>query len=111
VTPVEAYAGGSVKDVNLRFDSSDTGFALYQNTPNPYQGETTIGFELPEAAKATLSVYDVTGKMLKVVEGDFAQGYHEVKLRGADLKASGVLYYQLDTDTYTATKKMVVIKE
>src|SRR5699024_6064516 len=79
VAPVEAYAADGLKDVSLRFDGGDdNGFALYQNTPNPYAGQTVIGFNLPEASKATLSVYDVTGKMLKVVEGEYDQGYNEV---------------------------------
>lgn len=111
VTPVEAYSGDGLKDVNLRFDGGDdSGFALYQNTPNPFTGQTVIGFNLPEASKATLSVYDVTGKMLKIVEGEYDQGYHEVSLNGSDLNATGVLYYQLDTKTYTATKKMILIE-
>jgi len=111
VTTTEAYdAQGGLKDVSLRFGGNDSGFALYQNTPNPYAGQTVIGFKLPEASKATLSVYDVTGKVLKVVEGEYNQGYNEVKLKGSDLNATGVLYYQLDTKTYTATKKMIVIE-
>src|SRR5690625_7239780 len=111
VTPVKAYAADGLKDVSLRFDGAgEDGFALYQNTPNPYEGQTVIGFNLPEASKATLSVYDVTGKMLKVVEGEFNQGYNEVKLAGSDLSATGVMYYQLDTITYTEPKKMIVIE-
>ena len=35
---------------------------LYQNTPNPFSGETKIGFWLPESMTATLKVMDVTGK-------------------------------------------------
>ena len=111
VTMTEAYdAQGGLKDISLRFDGQESGFALYQNTPNPYAGETVIGFKLPEASKATLSVYDVTGKVLKIVEGEYNQGYNEVKLKSSDLNATGVLYYQLDTKTYTATKKMIVIE-
>ena len=111
VTTTEAYdAAGGLKGVSLRFDGQDSGFALYQNTPNPYAGQTVIGFKLPEASKATMSVYDVTGKVLKVVEGEYNQGYNEVKLKSSDLNATGVLYYQLDTKTYTATKKMIVIE-
>ncbi len=111
VTTTEAYdANGGLKDISLRFDGQDAGFALYQNTPNPFEGQTVIGFKLPEASKATLSVYDVTGKVLKIVEGEYNQGYNEVKLKSSDLNATGVLYYQLDTKTYTATKKMIVIE-
>src|SRR5690625_7787512 len=57
VTPVEAYAADGLKDVSLRFDAaSEDGFALYQNNPNPYAGETTLGLHLPESSRATLSV-------------------------------------------------------
>lgn len=111
VTRTEAYDGNNVlKDVRLRFDSQNSGFSLYQNTPNPYRGETTIGFNLPEASKATLTIYDVTGKLIKRIEGEYDSGYHEVRLRSMELNSSGVLYYQLDTDRHTATKKMIVME-
>ncbi|MBK9582579.1 MAG: T9SS type A sorting domain-containing protein [Saprospiraceae bacterium] len=37
---------------------------MFQNEPNPFKGMTTVSFEMPEAATATLSVYDVTGKVV-----------------------------------------------
>lgn len=111
VTAKEAYSSdGDLMEVNLRFDGEDIGFALYQNTPNPYAGETTIGFKLPQATSATISVYDVTGKVLKVIEGEYNAGYNEVRLRSGDLKVTGVFYYQLDTDKFTATRKMIMVE-
>src|SRR5690606_29108750 len=72
----EGYEGvGGLEDVRRRFGGDDFGLVLYQNSTNPYAGETVIGFKLPEGSEATLSVYDVTGKMLKVVEGEYGQGY------------------------------------
>ncbi|GAA5225311.1 hypothetical protein GCM10025777_59420 [Membranihabitans marinus] len=111
VTMTEAYTSGQeLKNVNLQFKGSSKGLALYQNRPNPYAGQTIIGFNLPEASDATLRVYDITGKVLKVIEGGYGKGYSEVRLNSSDLNATGVLYYQLDTDKYTATKKMVLMK-
>jgi large repetitive protein len=55
-----------------------------------------------------LKVYDVTGKAIKMVNADYAKGYNEVKI--ADLKATGVLYYTLETQGFTATKKMVIVE-
>src|SRR5690606_19245001 len=111
VTMTEAYdSEGGLKDVSLRFDGQETGFALYQNTPNPYNGETVIGFRLPESVEAVLTIYDVTGRMIKRIEGDYRAGYNEVRVRSTELGTTGVLYYQLDTKHYTATKKMVVVK-
>ena len=59
---------------------------------------------------ATMTIYDVTGKVLKVIEGDYTKGYNQVSIKRADLKVNGVLYYQLDTEAFTATKKMIVIE-
>ncbi|MEL6988963.1 MAG: T9SS type A sorting domain-containing protein, partial [Bacteroidota bacterium] len=62
------------------------------------------------SASATLTVYDVTGKVLRIVEGDYAKGYNEVTLKRNEISATGVLYYQLDTEDYSATKKMIIIE-
>ncbi|MBK8490771.1 MAG: HYR domain-containing protein [Saprospirales bacterium] len=112
-TAAEAYNGNSeLLDVNLMFNGTEaTGFALYQNVPNPFKGETVIGFTLPEASTATLTVMDVSGKVLATVAGEYAKGYNEVRLGSGETSfATGVLYYQLDTPTHSATKKMVIIE-
>ena len=113
ITSAEAYnSADQIHDVSLSFTNGavETGFALYQNEPNPFKEVTQVGFNLPESMSATLTVYDVTGKVLKVVEGDYVKGYNQVSLKKADLKVTGVLYYQLDTEAFTATKKMIVIE-
>jgi hypothetical protein len=113
ITAAEAYnSADQVHEVSLSFTNGlvETGFALYQNEPNPFKEVTQVGFNLPEAMSATLTVYDVTGKVLKIVEGDYVKGYNQVSLKKADMKVTGVLYYQLDTEAFTATKKMIVIE-
>ena len=113
VTKAEAYnSNGQAMDVALQFGNTVAvaGFELYQNTPNPFKGETTIGFNLPEAANATLKIMDVSGKLLKVVDGEFAKGYNQVSIDANELPGVGVLYYTLETAEYTATKKMIIVK-
>jgi len=113
ITSAEAYnSADQIHEVSLGFTNGvvETGFALYQNEPNPFKETTQVGFNLPESMSATLTVYDVTGKVLKVVDGDYVKGYNQVSLKKADLKVTGVLYYQLDTEAFTATKKMIVIE-
>ncbi len=115
VTKAEAYNGDAqLLDVDLGINTENgvitsASFELLQNSPNPFKGETLIGFTLPTATPATLSIMDVSGKILKRIEGDFVQGYNEVKLYGGQFEGAGVLYYQLDTPTDTATKKMILI--
>jgi hypothetical protein len=49
------------------------GFELYQNQPNPFVNKTLIGFHLPEATEATLTIFDETGRMLFTQKGNYAQ--------------------------------------
>jgi hypothetical protein len=110
ITRAEAYGTEGRLNVALRFDGktvSGLGFELYQNQPNPFVNNTSIGFHLPEAAEATLSVMDESGRVVYRQKGKFPAGENTVVLDRALLNTTGVLYYQLETDKYSATKKMV----
>ena len=50
----------------------------------------------------------IDGKSLKTINGEFAKGYNEVIV--SDLNATGVVYYTLSANGFTATKKMVIIE-
>ncbi len=81
---------------------------LLQNTPNPFNGMTTIGFELEKSGLATLSILDIAGKELYKLTDNFTKGYHEITLDMASISHnSGVFYYRLQTNGYIATKKMI----
>ena len=112
-TTAEAYnKAGDLLDVALTFagaEAATADFALYQNTPNPFKGETVIGFNLPEAGEATITISDITGRTLKLVRGDFAKGYNEVRISTNELPAAvGVLSYKLTSAELTATKQMII---
>jgi hypothetical protein len=112
VTRAEAYTvSGETRGVSMSLRSSKAGlvYELHQNQPNPFASETVIGFTLPKAMDASITIYDVTGKVLKYIEVVGDQGYNQVPVRSGDLSASGVLYYQLDTEGFTQTKKMVKV--
>lgn len=86
------------------------GYELYQNMPNPFREYTEIGFRLADDTNWTITIFDLTGKVLKKVQGQGVQGDHLVRIESGDLGAAGILYYQLDTDGFTATRKMVRIQ-
>ena len=114
-TAAEAYNAelelmGVAIEYNANNEVVANGFDLYQNTPNPFKNETVIGFTLPEAGNASLKVYDVAGRVLKAVEGDFAKGYNEVTLNRSELSGTGVLYYTLESANDSATKKMIIVE-
>jgi hypothetical protein len=120
ITKAEGYRiqngqGVERKDIALRFNDGNTssisglGFELYQNTPNPFVNKTMIGFHLPEAGTATLRIYDDTGRLMHTQKGDYAKGYNTIPLERNKLQGkAGVLMYQLESATGTATKKMIV---
>jgi hypothetical protein len=84
---------------------------LYQNTPNPFLDQTKIGFDLPAAMSATITVLDVHGRAVRIIEGDFAQGYNEVVLKGKELGTAGAYYYRLNAGDFTASKRLILSKE
>jgi hypothetical protein len=114
VTKAEAYnSNHQLLDVNLQFTNGNLqegGFALYQNRPNPFRSQTAIGFYLPESMQANLTIYDVNGKLIKRITGSYSKGYNEVNVLQSAINTTGVLYYQLDTESFTATRKMIVLK-
>jgi len=111
-TAAEAYKGGEVVNVGLNFNASkaSANYELYQNTPNPFAGETIIGFNLPVAGAASLTIQDVTGRTLKVINGQYAKGYNQVSLKSTELTATGVLTYTLKAADFTATRKMIIVE-
>ena len=111
ITNTEAYVGAGLEQVaiTMRGSEAEGTFALHQNEPNPFTLETTIGFDLPESGTATLTLHDVTGKVLNVIQGDYAQGYNEIKVGRRDINTTGLVYYTLQTANNTATQHMVVI--
>lgn len=110
-TTSEAYTiDKETVGLNLKFSGKEDSFTLFQNQPNPFDNQTVIGFNLPEASKATLSIIDLSGKVVKEVGGNYFKGYNEIIIRNSDLPSVGVYHYQLRTDAHTASKKLIVIE-
>jgi hypothetical protein len=112
-TAAEAYSvSDQTMNVAIKFSNgavAGAGFELMQNTPNPFKGQTVIGFSLPSAMDANVTISDMTGKVIKLVRGSYAKGYNNLVINSADLP-SGVLTYTIQAGEFTATKKMVVVE-
>jgi uncharacterized lipoprotein YddW (UPF0748 family) len=93
-------------------DASDRALAyrLEQNFPNPFNPTTSIRYELPESGHITLTVYDMTGRTISVLDdGIRASGVHTVQFDAGNL-ASGMYLYRLQTSSIQLTGKMMLIK-
>ncbi len=115
ITAAEAYtATEEVINVNLDIHESTAniaGFKLYQNKPNPFTGETIIGFDLPIASATTMTIFDMSGKVVKVISESYEKGYHQIAIDGKDFNEQGMFYYQLATTNGIETKKMILLKQ
>ncbi|MEO1262516.1 MAG: T9SS type A sorting domain-containing protein [Bacteroidota bacterium] len=116
ITEAIVYDGQELPfNLNLEFSNpsnmqTNHAFQLHQNQPNPFKRFTNIAFTLPEAGPAKLVIYDVSGNLLKTYENTYQQGYNEVNIMRQELPTGGVLFYQLQTSSHTATKKMILLQ-
>jgi len=95
--------------------SSITQTRLFANYPNPFNPETTISFDMKEAGKVEINIYNVKGQQVKtVVNKDMKRGHHEIVWNGKDDNnksvASGVYFYKMQTKSYTAFQKAILLK-
>ena len=110
------YLSGTIPLDTIATDISEQRFAsvkdfkLYQNYPNPFNPSTIIKYQIPQSGYVTLKVYDILGKEVEsLVNKMMNSGNYEVKFEGSNL-TSGIYFYQLKINNYTATKKMMLLK-
>ncbi|MFZ1518680.1 MAG: CotH kinase family protein [Ignavibacteriaceae bacterium] len=87
-----------------------TEFELNQNFPNPFNPTTRISWTSPKWSYQTLKVFDILGNEIKtLVDGYKPAGSYSIYFDASQL-ISGIYFYQLKSDNYSATKKMLLIK-
>jgi hypothetical protein len=85
-------------------------FELKQNYPNPFNPVTRISYSLPVKSNITIKLYDVKGsELMTLVTGVFETGEYTFDFNATSL-SSGVYYYRLQGESFSDTKKMVVVK-
>ena len=94
--------------------------ALLANYPNPFNPETWIPYQLAESAEVTLTIYDMNGKIARrLAIGHQTAGMYQSRSRAAywdgrnqlgESIASGLYFYTLTADEFTATRRMLIVK-
>ena len=92
-----------------------TQFALHQNYPNPFNPVTTLRYDLPENSMVTISIYDMLGREVNTIVNEVQEaGYQSIIWDGTSANgsavAAGIYLYQIQTEQFTQTKKMVFLK-
>ncbi len=89
-------------------------FALHQNEPNPFAGETNVRFDLPVRSHVRLEVFDAQGRLVRTLaSGDFAAGYQSLRWdqrnNAGDQMKPGVYVYRMKAGPFRAQRKMVLL--
>ena len=90
-------------------------FSLNQNYPNPFNPSTTISFDVYEASRVSLSVFDLNGRLVKnLMSGNLGAGTYNIDWNGKNAKglsvAGGVYFYSITSGESSIIKKMSLIK-
>ncbi len=112
---IESAAGVlSTKTIHLEVEAPRA-FSLSPNYPNPFNPATTLAFELPQASRVTLTVFDVLGReIVRLAEGDFEPGRHELVFDARDA-ASGLYIARMvaegeEGNISTKIRRMTLVK-
>lgn len=110
------WFGANVVDVEKANNVIPDQYSLSQNYPNPFNPTTLINYNIPNAGKVSLAIYDVLGKKVSELVNTFQQaGSYNVTWDGTNQfgtkVTSGAYFYQLKTDNgFIETKKMILLK-
>lgn len=116
--------GGDPVTVPVTLHVSNTGvegriaseLVLFGNYPNPVGPATNIYFSIPEPSRASVSVYDVAGRLVRTIESEsLPAGRHELTWNGrnrdGERVSSGVYFYRLEAAGESRNAKLLVIRQ
>jgi hypothetical protein len=119
------YCGWNIDDVEIwAFSGATSGVedgevaeraVLLTNSPNPFNPKTTIRYSLSEPGHVSLRIYDVAGRLVRVLEdAEREAGPHSIAWDGTNAEGvgvgSGVYFCRLETGDITETRSMVLLK-
>ena len=92
-----------------------TSYSLKQNYPNPFNPTTQIAFNIAQTERVNISIFNILGqKVATIVDADMSSGAHVMVWNGrnqhGELLPSGVYFYRLSTPSFSAVKKMILLK-
>lgn len=113
------YSGKITTLDTIRIDSgpllTPTEYTLSQNYPNPFNATTQINFYLPKKSSIKLAVFDIQGRLVKVLlDQPLDIGAHIIPWHGKDNNglpvSSGLYIYRLSTETFNQSRKMILLR-
>jgi len=114
ILEIEIWADGVPNDGSTiditKLDEIPTVYDLAQNYPNPFNPTTKIEYSLPDASRVRISVYNNLGQeVINLVDDYQSIGKYIVEFNAHNLP-SGIYFYRIQSDKFTAVKKMMLLK-
>ena len=92
------------------FSSAPSGFELFPASPNPFNPETNLIFDLPNSGHVSLVIYDLRGREIaRLADGFHSAGMHQITFNASQL-SSGVYFACLTAGNLHQTRKMLLVK-
>ena len=90
-------------------------YSLNQNYPNPFNASTQISYELPRSGEVSLRIYNIKGELVRELMNEYTPaGHHRITWEGKNkdglTTASGIYFYQIVSEGFAETKKMIFVK-
>ena len=88
---------------------------LYQNTPNPFNSETSISYSVVAKERVQLKIYDIAGRMVRTLVDNIQNpGYYNIhwdgKTNNHKKLASGIYFYRIVIGDFNSSKKMILLR-
>lgn len=100
---------GNPTNVNS-INSLPSVFSLSQNYPNPFNPNTIISYQLPKQSSVSLKIFDMLGREVKTLVNEIKPAGNHIVNFNAENISSGIYFYTLNTQGFTQSKKMMLIK-
>jgi len=101
---------GALTGVSSNNNSLPLKFGLSQNYPNPFNPSSRINYQIAKSTFVKIVIYNALGSEVKeLVNDQQTPGQYSLEFDGSNL-SSGTYFYKLETNEFTETKKMILIK-
>jgi len=107
---INLYGTADTSATAVDDQSSEIVYSLEQNYPNPFNPATVISYSIAEESFVKLKIYDILGREVASLKNEVQKpGKYTIEFNAEQL-ASGIYYYSLDTEGYSSTKKMILLR-
>jgi len=100
---------GSLVSVSSEVDGIPDRYKLNQNYPNPFNPSTTISYLVSKTAWVSLKIYNELGQLVATLV-DERKAVGSYKVNWTPQLPSGIYFYQLHSDRFLETKKLLLLK-